>query len=432
MNFSSLRFCLERFKMVYYESTYLCHYGLKGMKWGTRRWQFQDGRFNDAGKARYFGQNSSHRPDSVRKLQGDPTKSNRSSASNSDGGRSFDKEKAKKIAKGVAIGTAVVGGTVLAVYGAKKVHDLGGVSKIAQNAVAKHREVKIENLKATNDYKLQRLKVSNEYKVNRLQAKNEYKRARSKEIRDSRLKALEDLRDTKLAYRTNKLDPEGKFDKNVIKDLAEKMDQKGIKEKLKQLDADEVSALNSGKVKLSDLQGRNKRWIGIPENNPRSMMDASRNSPEFNKEYDKWLDDFRRGKADRMDRPIPDSSYFNKSSNPTVSNQTVKANVKLPKVKSPAQIVSEYKKAHPGTKLSNSQIVKNYSANTDKSSNSLKSASKTPRLTLTPETFTAGTKFLSEFNKTVQTFKSTNKEQEEKAKRGQKAVDEYTNSLLKR
>ena len=429
--------------MVYYESNYLCHYGLKGMKWGTRRWQFQDGRFNDAGKARYFGQNSSHRPDSVRKLQGDPPKSNQSSASNSDRGRSFDKEKAKKIAKGVAIGTAVVGGTVLAVYGAKKVHDLGGVSKIAQNAVAKHREVKIENLKATNNYKLQRLKVSNEYKVNRLQAKNEYKRARSKEIRDSRLKALEDLRDTKLAYRTNKLDPEGKFDKNVIKDLAEKMDQKGIKEKLKQLDADEVSALNSGKVKLSDLQGRNKRWIGIPENNPRSMMDASRNSSEFNKEYDKWLDDFRRGKADRMDRPIPDSSYFNKSPTSTSSRNSMSATVKraiqnnsksvnLPKVKSPAQIVSEYKKAHPGTKLSNSQIVKNYSENTGKSSNSLKSSSKAPRLTLTPETFTAGAQFLSEFNKTVQTFKSTNKEQEEKAKRGQKAVDEYTNSLLKR
>lgn len=324
--------------MVYYESNYLCHYGLKGMKWGTRRWQFQDGRFNDAGKARYFGQNSSHRPDSVRKLQGDPPKSNRSSASVSNGsGRSFDKEKAKKIAKGVAIGTAVVGGTVLAVYGAKKINDLGGVSKIAQNAVAKHRAVKIENLKATNDYKLQRLKVSNEYKVNRLQAKNEYKRARSKEIRDSRLKALEDLRDAKLAYRKNKLDSEGKFDKNVIKDLAEK----------------------------------------------RAIQSNSKS-------------------------------------------------VNLPKIKSPSQIVSEYKKAHPGTKLSNSQIVKNYSVNIGKSSNSLKPASKTPRLTLTPETFTAGAQFLSEFNKTVQTFKSTNKEQEEKAKRGQKAVDEYTNSLLKR
>ena len=38
----------------------LCHYGLKGMKWGTRRWQYYDGRFNEAGKLRYFGQASSN------------------------------------------------------------------------------------------------------------------------------------------------------------------------------------------------------------------------------------------------------------------------------------------------------------------------------------------------------------------------------------
>ena len=116
--------------MVYYESNYLCHYGLKGMKWGTRRWQFQDGRFNDAGKTRYFGQNSSHRPDSVRALQGNLPKQNRTfgSSSNEKSRQSFDKEKAKKIAKNIAIGAAIVGGTMLAVYGVKKVHELGDIS----------------------------------------------------------------------------------------------------------------------------------------------------------------------------------------------------------------------------------------------------------------------------------------------------------------
>lgn len=43
----------------------LYHYGLKGMKWGTRRWQYYDGRFNEAGKLRYFGRSSS---DAIRKL----------------------------------------------------------------------------------------------------------------------------------------------------------------------------------------------------------------------------------------------------------------------------------------------------------------------------------------------------------------------------
>ena len=55
--------------MVYYESNYLCHYGLKGMKWGQRRWQNADGTFNSAGKVRYFGANSDHRPDSVKEAK---------------------------------------------------------------------------------------------------------------------------------------------------------------------------------------------------------------------------------------------------------------------------------------------------------------------------------------------------------------------------
>lgn len=32
----------------------LYHYGIKGQKWGTRRWQNPDGTFNEAGKKRYF------------------------------------------------------------------------------------------------------------------------------------------------------------------------------------------------------------------------------------------------------------------------------------------------------------------------------------------------------------------------------------------
>lgn len=40
--------------MVYYESNYLCHYGIKGQKWGVRRFQNPDGTFTAAGKARYY------------------------------------------------------------------------------------------------------------------------------------------------------------------------------------------------------------------------------------------------------------------------------------------------------------------------------------------------------------------------------------------
>lgn len=35
------------------DGTSLYHWGISGMKWGTLRWQNEDGSFNDAGKVRY-------------------------------------------------------------------------------------------------------------------------------------------------------------------------------------------------------------------------------------------------------------------------------------------------------------------------------------------------------------------------------------------
>lgn len=35
------------------DGVYLAHHGIKGMKWGVRRYQNEDGSFTDAGKARY-------------------------------------------------------------------------------------------------------------------------------------------------------------------------------------------------------------------------------------------------------------------------------------------------------------------------------------------------------------------------------------------
>lgn len=33
----------------------LYHHGIQGQKWGHRRWQNEDGTYNEAGKKRYFG-----------------------------------------------------------------------------------------------------------------------------------------------------------------------------------------------------------------------------------------------------------------------------------------------------------------------------------------------------------------------------------------
>ena len=45
--------------MVYVVNDELYHHGIKGQKWGVRRWQNADGTFNEAGKKRYFGDGGS-------------------------------------------------------------------------------------------------------------------------------------------------------------------------------------------------------------------------------------------------------------------------------------------------------------------------------------------------------------------------------------
>ena len=44
------------YEIIYTNELY--HHGIKGQKWGTRRWQNSDGSYNEAGKERYFGKAS--------------------------------------------------------------------------------------------------------------------------------------------------------------------------------------------------------------------------------------------------------------------------------------------------------------------------------------------------------------------------------------
>lgn len=41
-----------------YSDEHLSHHGIKGQKWGVRRWQNADGSYNEAGERRYRGENS--------------------------------------------------------------------------------------------------------------------------------------------------------------------------------------------------------------------------------------------------------------------------------------------------------------------------------------------------------------------------------------
>lgn len=75
------------------ETDELLHYGIKGQKWGVRRFQNEDRTWTEAGKERYGSGKSDHKE----------------SYGSSKQSRSFDKEKAKTVAK-VAIAAATVAG----------------------------------------------------------------------------------------------------------------------------------------------------------------------------------------------------------------------------------------------------------------------------------------------------------------------------------
>ena len=61
---------MEAWKLELYDyGDDLCHFGIQGQKWGVRRFQNEDGTFNEAGKERYFengtGENYKHVKPSV-------------------------------------------------------------------------------------------------------------------------------------------------------------------------------------------------------------------------------------------------------------------------------------------------------------------------------------------------------------------------------
>lgn len=102
------------------------HHGIKGQKWGIRRFQNPDGTWTNAGKERYGDSDGE-------------TRNTESKASNN---------AKKKVAISIATGTAVVAGAVLTAYMVKK---YGGknVSEIADKAPA-GKEILQDILKSTS------------------------------------------------------------------------------------------------------------------------------------------------------------------------------------------------------------------------------------------------------------------------------------------
>ena len=92
--------------------TFIAHHGIKGQKWGVRRFQNEDGSLTKAGKERYNEQNSPN------------------SSDNSENQMFLLTEKLKKYCKTVAIAT----GAALVAYAGFKLADSGELNRLVEKA----------------------------------------------------------------------------------------------------------------------------------------------------------------------------------------------------------------------------------------------------------------------------------------------------------
>lgn len=108
--------------MITINDLYLAHHGIKGQKWGVRRFQNSDGSLTNRGLTRYYGPGAKHRPDGPsEKNNGDY--GSKSSSALKRAGKFISDHKRE-----IAIGATVAGGA-LAAYGLHEAYSAGTQGK---------------------------------------------------------------------------------------------------------------------------------------------------------------------------------------------------------------------------------------------------------------------------------------------------------------
>lgn len=109
----------------------LYHHGIKGQKWGVRRYQNEDGTYTNEGKERYFGKSSNKVKDFAKTLIEQDEKTNKWELS----------DRGKKILKG----SAITAGALIAATGAGVIiYKSGGLKQVAN--IAKSSAALVKNM----------------------------------------------------------------------------------------------------------------------------------------------------------------------------------------------------------------------------------------------------------------------------------------------
>lgn len=159
--------------MEYYDE-YLEHHGIKGQRWGVRRFQKEDGSVTPAGKARYYGDKDSFKASNGIKV----------GAPKNAGVAAFRKFQATKVGGGMLTGMAK----------ANKAISVGSKAKAGWDRIGK--QIEKENQAVRESEKAHRMAVNSEKETKR-QAKEGFKERYKENLKETREKAT--LKD-KLIY----------------------------------------------------------------------------------------------------------------------------------------------------------------------------------------------------------------------------------------